>query len=217
MVDIIEEVLNEQKEERRVVLFQKIFPIVIIGAVIIALIIAFYSWYSNRRVAHNQEIGNLLVELVLGKAAYNIGDVNSDLESIVTNDQGRQSELASLKIVHNKIAANDVESALVDLVKIIEAPGFYKFTTAYARVLWLSLILDKPKLTEAEQMEARNYFQFFSDENQEFYATAMLLKAFFYQKNNDMGQAKEAAEKILKMKEASPIIKEQAKALLSGI
>ena len=217
MVDIIEEVLSEQKEERRIVLFQKVFPAVIIGAIIIALIIAFYSWYSNRKVAHNQEIGNLLIELVLGKTANNIADTNSGLESIVTNDQGRQSELASLKIVHNKIAANDIDSALLDLVKIIETPKFYKFTTSYARVLWLSLVLDKPKLSEVDQNQARNYFQFFSDEDQEFYATAMLLKAFFYKKNNDINLAKEAAEKILKIEKVSPIIQEQAKALLSLI
>lgn len=216
MVDILEEVLDDQKVERRIALFQKIFPVAIIAVIIISLIIAFYSWYNARRVAHNQEIGNLLVELILGGGNDKVENVNSDLQAIVTNGNNRQAELASLKIVHNKIAQGNSDSVLTDLAQIVDNPDFYKFTTAYARILWLSLILDKPQLTEAEQMQARSYFQFFSDENQGFYATAMLLKAFFYAKNKEINLAREAAEKVLKMEKISPIIKEQAKAFLSS-
>lgn len=214
--DILDEVLNEEKYEKRVVIFRKFFPAVIISALVIAICIALYSRYQSKTVAHNQEIGNLLLQLISVEYS-DPSIVNSSLETILTTSKNRQIELASLKLASNKMIENDYDGALESFEKIIDNKNFYKLTTSYARIMWVSIILDKQELSQNEQMKAREYLQYFNDENQEFYATATLLKAFFYNKNNQIDLAKENAMKILKMKQVSPIVREQANAILSTL
>jgi hypothetical protein len=197
-------------------LFRKFFPVIIISAIVIAIFMSLYSWYQSRALAHNQEIGNLFLQLISGEHS-DSNMVNSSLETIITTGKNRQVELASLKLASNKMIENDVDGALESFANIVDNKDFYKLTTSYARIMWVSLILDKQELSQNEQMRARDYLQYFSDENQEFYASATLLKAFFYKKNNQMDLAKENALKILKMEKVSPIIREQASAILATI
>jgi hypothetical protein len=212
--DILDEVLNEEKYEKRLVLFRKVLPKIIVFAIIIAILMILYTWQQNKIHDHNQKTGDLFLQLLSSNNS-DQNMVDSSLETMIDSTNNRQSELASIKLISNKIAANDLEGALENLEKIIDNKNFYSLTTAYARILWVSLILDKQEIAENEQIKARNYLQYFSNENQEFYAMALLLKAFLYNKNNQIDLAKEFAQNILKIDKASPIIKEQAKALLS--
>jgi len=214
VTDILDEVLNEEKYEKRLMLFRKFFPIIIISAIVIAIFISLYSWSQSRAVAHNQEIGNLFLQLIAGEYS-DPNMVDSSLETIITTGKNRQVELASLKLASNKMMQNDTDGALESFEKIIDNKDFYKLTTSYARIMWVSLILDKQELSQSEQIRARDYLQYFSDEDQEFYASATLLKAFFYKKNNQIDLAKEHAQKIIKMEKVSLIIREQANAILA--
>ena len=61
---------------------------------------------------------------------------------------------------------------------------YYELTTSFARLLWLGIILDEDKISDANQTQFRNYLQYFSQENRPFFATATLMKALFYSIEN---------------------------------
>ena len=216
MADILDEVLNDQKDEKRLILFRKLFPTIIVATIIIAISMAGYNWYQNKVEIHNREIGDMLVSLAGGE----YGDSNATIEGLkklIDNSENRQSELADIKIVDKLIRENSIQDALAHLESIIENTNYYEITTSYARLMWISLVLDQKNLTEKIQMKARNYMQFFKDEKQPFFATATLMKSFFYKKNKQNDLAAEYASNLIASNNVPIAVKEQAKALLASL
>jgi len=60
-------------------------------------------------------------------------------------------------------------------------------------------MLDQRELTEVTQIKARKYLDHFSKENQLFFASATLLRSFFYKKNGQEDLAMEYANSLIKM------------------
>ena len=50
MADILDEVLNDEKDEKRLLLFRRALPAIIITTIFIAIAMTGYSWYKNRIV-----------------------------------------------------------------------------------------------------------------------------------------------------------------------
>lgn len=216
MADILDEVLNDEKDEKRLLLFRRFFPLIIILTIVIAICMAGFNWYKNSEKSHNRKIGDMFVDLVSG----DYGDdtlTKESLEKLIETSNNRQIELAELKIAGNFIDSNDSQGALEKLETIIENKDYYEITTSFARLLWISLILDKDEISDAYQMQARNYLQYFTNEKQSFFASATLMKALFYKKNGQKDMASEYANTLLELDSASLAIKEQAKALLASI
>ncbi len=216
MSDILDEVLNVDKDNRRIVLFRKIFPIIIISTVLIALAIGGYSWFLSKKTSQNQEIGDLLVQLIYNE--YNKKDLNETLlDEIKIGRKNNVSDLAALKIVGNKIKHGDYASAMVSLNDVINNESTSEITKSYAKILYISLVLDIDKLSQDEENIVRQYFQSFDQESKAFYANATLLKSLFYLKNKQFDLAKKYSEEILSLQRASIVIKEQAKAIIAQI
>ena len=216
MADILDEVLNDAKDEKKIMFFRKIFPLIIVSTVIIAIAMASYSWYQNRVAAHNQKVGDLYVDLISGE----YGEkklVDKSLNELVKEGDNRQVELAEIQIVSGLIESGDRSSAMERLELIIANKDYYDITTSFARLLWLNIILDENNISDELQMKARNYMQYFKEADQVFFANATLLKALFYKKNTQTDLAAEYANIILGMDNASIIVKEQAKAVLSSL
>lgn len=216
MADILDEVLNDEKDEKRLKLFSRLLPIIIVVTIIIGFIISMYTWYNNRKVSHNKEIGDLFLQLV-SKEYSSEELIETALEDIINTSGNNQAELASIKIVSNKLKNNDAKSALLTLETIISNKNYYELTTAFARILWVNIILDKLEFSEGEQVKIHEYFQYFKNEQQPFYLYSLLLKALFFKKLSNDNIAKENAEAILKNPRASEILKEQARAILAII
>ena len=216
MADILDEVLNDQKDEKRLVLFRKLFPIIIGATVVIAIAMAGYNWYQNKVISHNREIGDMLVELASGEYGDDKATIEA-MEQLIESGENRQVELVQIKIVNRLIHGNNTIDAMKKLESIIEQKNYYEITTAYARLLWVSLVLDQKDLSEEMQMKARNYLQYFKDENQVFFANATLLKSFFYQKNKQNDLAAEHANSLINSPRVPIAIREQAKALVAHL
>ena len=56
MSDILEEILNDEKEAKRLKLFRKLFPAIITLTIIVALGIAGYSWFLQAKTTHNRAL-----------------------------------------------------------------------------------------------------------------------------------------------------------------
>ena len=63
------EVLNDEKDEKRLALFRKTLPTIIVATIFIAVAMACYGWYKNRIVEHNKETGDMFIDLASGQVA----------------------------------------------------------------------------------------------------------------------------------------------------
>ena len=216
MSDILEEILNDEKEAKRLKLFRKLFPTIITLTIIVALGIAGYSWFLQAKTTHNQEIGDSFVQLISDESK-NTKLFNEILKEIETNNKSKLSELASIKLASEQIKLTNVSDSMQLLSKIINNKDYSEITKSYARILYISLVLDIDNLNNELENKVREYLQYFTNDSQVFYATATLLKSLFYFKNNQLDLAKQYALETLKLPRASAIIKEQAKAIIAGI
>lgn len=215
MADILDEVLSDEKDENKILLFRKVLPIIIVTTIIIAISIASYSWYQHKTTDYNRKIGDEFVELILEPGEADAAILS--LEALVNDSQNRQIELAELKIVSTLIAANNVAAAMEKLETIINNTKYYDITTSFARLVWISRVLDADKMSEEVHTKAIAYLQYFTNKDQPFFATATLLKALFYKKHDQNDLATKYAAIILESKDASLILKEQARAILASM
>ena len=216
MTDILDEILNDEKDAKRLQIFRKILPIVITLTIITAIFMAIYSWFLQAKTQHNQEIGDSFVQLVSGEYK-DTKLVNTLLEEININGENKLSELASIKLVSTQVQLNDISKAITLLEAIIDNKEYSEITRSYARILYISLILDIDNLNTDQENKSREYLQYFNKDSQVFYATATLLKSLFYLKSNQLDFAKQHALEVLKLSRASGVIKEQAKAVIAQI
>lgn len=216
MADILDEALSDEKDEKKIMLFRKIFPIIITLTVIIAIAMGGFSWYQNRLESHNQKVGDMLVDLISGE----YGEkklINESLDNLIQDGDNRQVEMAEIQRVVNVIESGDSPAAFELLESIIANTNYNDITRSFARLLWLNLILDEKSISDELKMKARNHMQYFKEPSQVFFINATLLKAVFYKKNNQNDLAAEYANTILDLESASLIAKEQARAILSGL
>lgn len=216
MSDILEEVLNDEKDAKRLKLFRKLFPAIITLTIIVALGIAGYNWFLQAKITYNQEIGDSFVQLISDESK-DTKLLNDLLKEIEINHKSKLSELASIKLVSQQIKLNNISDATQLLNEIISNNDHSEITKAYARILYISLVLDVDNLNNEQENKVREYLQYFTKDSQVFYATATLLKSLFYLKNNQLNLAQQHAVEILKLPRASAIIKEQAKDIIAGI
>ncbi len=216
MADILDEALSDEKDEKKIMLFRKIFPIIITLTVIIAIAMGGFSWYQNRLESHNQKVGDMLVDLISGE----YGEkklINESLDNLIQDGDNLQVEMAEIQRVVNVIESGDSPAAFEQLESIIANTNYNDITRSFARLLWLNLILDEKSISDELKMKARNHMQYFKEPSQVFFINATLLKAVFYKKNNQNDLAAEYANTILDLESASLIAKEQARAILSGL
>jgi hypothetical protein len=216
VADILDEVLNDTQDEKKLILFRKLLPIIIILTIIIASSIAVYTWYNNKKAEHNNKIGDMFVEIISGEYDSDTTLVSA-LKGLAETSENRQAELAEIEIVSKLIAENNSADALSTLESIINNTEYYELTTSFARLVWIGIILDEDKISDANQTQSRNYLQYFSQEDRPFFATATLMKALFYKKNNQNDLATEYVNIVLKLPDATLILKEQARAILASI
>lgn len=216
MVDIIEEIVNEEKDAKRLHYFQKLFAPIIIFTVIIALLIAFWGYYSKKKEEHNQEIGDIFVEVPNNK-------VNSEeyldngLGGVIATSGNNLEQLAKIKLAAHHIQKGKKESAAELLKGMIEDKSSLEVTKAYARIILLSMIIDNEDINESDKLEASNLLNYFSSPEKPLFATGTLFKSLFYLKINQLDLAEQYANQAMSLEGENIIIREQASVILNNI
>lgn len=216
MVDILDEVLSDEKHEKRLYLFRKILPFIITFSLIIAFIIAGYGWYKNRNTKHNQNIGDLLVSLVLENSK-DFSLSTKSLEELSIKSENRQAELAQIQLVNNYLASKNPGVAKTKLIEIINNNSYLELTRSYARIMWLSLVLAEVDLSDEDKNRTKIFFDHFDNENLVFFGTATIMKSLYYKKIGQIELARQYAEQLVKSPSTPLVIKEQASALLANL
>jgi hypothetical protein len=207
MADLFDEVLNEEKYTSRAMLFKRFFPVIILLTILGALSIGFYSWYKDKNIAHNQMLGDLLVDIINQQGP----EVKDEFLFKAHNGQKELLEIFNISNSENySDAQNQIES-------IIENTQNLDLTIAYAKILWVSNFLQNGDTLGPEYEKAVKYLESFSSDRQVFYINAHLLKALLYIKANNFTAAQEAAEKILQNPKSPKVVRDQARSVISYI
>lgn len=216
MTDILDEVLSDENEARKLYYFKKFLPITIILTIIIILLMLIYNWQESKKIKNNQQTGDILLK--------SIALINDDkdltiksLENLIKTSHNRVGELASIQQVSIEIKQKNISKATELLKIIISNKNYSELTTSYARLVWLILAIDKSDLSNINVKETEEYLNYFDNANKPFYGTASLIKAIWYNKNGSKDLAEKILNNLITLDNINSIVKEQAKALLSNI
>ncbi|XVN42054.1 MAG: DUF2659 family protein [Candidatus Rickettsia vulgarisii] len=216
MTDILDEVLNDENEAKKLYYFKKLLPIAIILTIITILLMLLYNWQEDKKIKNNQQTGDILV-----KSISLINDdkdlTNISLENLIKTSNNKVGELASIEQVSIEIKQNNISKATELLKIIITNKNYSELTTSYARLVWLILTMDKSDLSNINIKEVEEYLNYFDNENKPFYGTANLIKAIWHIKSGSKDLATKILNNLITLENISSIVKEQAKALLSSI
>ncbi|MCC8416619.1 MAG: DUF2659 family protein [Rickettsia endosymbiont of Gnoriste bilineata] len=216
MADILQEVLSDKNEEKKLYYFKKILPITIILTLIVILFMLINNWRDRKAIKNNQKTGD-----ILAKSIALIND-NKDLaikslDNLMTTSNNKVSGLAAIEQASIKIHQGDFIEARTLLKKVIDNNNYDELTSAYARLVWLSLMIDDPNLSDININAIEKYLNYFDDENKPFFGTANIIKATWYIRNNSKDLAENTLKKLISLESTTQVVKEQAKALLLNL
>jgi hypothetical protein len=221
MTDILAEVLDDKKDERIFYYFKKSLPIIIISTLIIILLMLLYNWREKEKIKNNQQTGDILVKAI-SLIDHDKSLTERSLENLITTSHNKISDLAAIEQVNIQINLGNQLKAKSLLKELINNKHYDELTTAYARLIWLSLIIDETNLSGPDIKETEEYLSYFNDDTKPFFGTANIIKAIWYINNNSRNSTEISGEtsvetilkKIISTEHTTQIVKEQAKALL---
>jgi len=216
MTDILEEILNDKNEERTLYYFKKMLPIAIICTILVVLFMLVNNWNENKKIENNKKIGDILVNTIRIINDNQASTIKS-LDNLILTSNNKVKDLAIIEQIGIKINQGDTEDAKILLQNVINDAKYDELTTAYARLIWLSVVIDETDLSKINTNEMNGCLNYFDDENKAFFGTANIIKAIWYIKNNSIDLAIDTLKKILSSKNATQTSKDQARALLSNL
>lgn len=218
MTDILDEVLNDQNEEKRLVFFKRLLPIVIIISIIAITIMVITKNNKNNQIKNNQKNGDIFVKAISVKTLQDDKELaNSTLENLVNISGTKIKEIALLEQVAIKLSGKQYLEARNLLNEIIEHKEYSEIITSYARIAWCSLVIDDKNLDISDKEKLIKYLNYFDNEDKPFWATASIMKAIWDIKNNMNAKAEKNLRNLLTSNSASDLLKDQAKALLVNL
>jgi len=216
MTDILEEVLSDQNDEKRLAYFKKILPVVVVCTAIIVVFMLWSNWHKAKVVENNQRTSGILIQSV-SSANNNQELLQKSLKNLIESSGNKIGELAAIEQVGITIRQGDIEEAKNLLDKIIHNSSYTELTTAYARLIWLDLVIEVQNLASVDRNKVEEYLNYFDKEDKAFFGTANIIKAIWYIKNNASDLAKNTLIRVIAAENVTPLIKNQATALLSKI
>lgn len=215
MADILDEVLRDQSDEKKLYFFRKILPFVIGFTILVVTGMIINNWYQDKKSKENMELGGILIKSLNNPDKKTTDEVLSELAK--NHPDNKVSEIAMLKRVGILVESSEIAKVKALLEEIVNSKHSGSTTKSFARVAWLSLVIDQPQMTEKEKDIFQEYLKYYTDDSQEFFGTASLLKAIWFEKNNQDELAKEVLIALKSASNIPAIIKEQARALLAKL
>lgn len=216
MADLLEEVLSDHQDEKKLYYFRKLLPVVVVITACIVVGMIVYNWRSAKQDHYNTLIGDILLK-AMSVAETDQDSAFSSLSGLVKQGKTHAVEIALLEKIGIKLKSKDYTSVKTITDEIINNKKFYHITKSYAKIIWLSLVIDQQVISAEEGKTVTNYLNSFSNENQEFFGTASLIKAFWYLKQNQRDLAKEVLKTTIALNNVTLVVKDQATALLSSL
>lgn len=214
MSDLIDEVINDKKDELKMFYFKKSIPIILGLTILLIIGMVINDFRQNKARLHSIEMGDTIVK--------SIDSMNSDmqvaeegLDFVLKNAKNNEKDLAALQLIAIKTSSGQIEEALAFIDDVIKQKDYLDSTKSYAKLMWLSFMIERAKLSEENISRAKDYFASYNEDSL-FYGSASLLEALWYQ-NTDKAKSLEILGKLLSSNAVSNIVKEEAYALMSNL
>lgn len=216
MADILDEVLSDKSEERKVFYLKKALPIVGAITLLVIIIMVINNIRVSTKAKYNIEMGDTLVKS-LEHAQTDPKVAIEGIEYLMDNAENHAKDIAALQMIAMNISRGDASGALSTIQKVIDGKNYLSLTQNYAKLMWISVILDSPDaIQEESSKQLEKYFKDFESEDVPFYGSANLLKALYYEKT-DKAKALSIAEKIVSSKKVAPTLQDEARAIIANI
>lgn len=215
MSDLIEETHLDYKEEQKLKYFKKSLPFIISGTIIIIIIMTITNWLNNKKIAHNQAIGDLFIKTLQS----NGGDkklLDDALSMLIKEANNGIADLAHFEKVKIKMEESDASGALSELEELINKAQ-KPITQSYAMILWMNIMIDQESLSDASKAKMLKYIDHFKNSNTPFYGSAMLIKALFEIQNQQINSAKITLQNIITSKDITSTVQDQARSILANL
>ena len=217
MSDILEEVLRDHSDEKKIYYFRKILPIVISFSIMVVALLLYNNWYKDRQLANQMRASDKFFDILLSNPEID-KNAYKNLDDIIVDRSSNVSALASLEQIGVQLKQNNLSQAKILLEKIIFNNDYDQLTKAYAYMSWLSLVTNSSDLSSDDKEKFEKSFSFFDDEEEyPFRGTINLLRALWWIQNNQHDNAIKILQKVIKFDDAASSTKEQAKALLNTV
>lgn len=214
MADIIDEVIRDKKEETKVLYFRKSLPFVLGITILVVLGMIINDFRRSSAKAHNEEVGDTIVNSLENLA--NDPDVAFEgLKYVQDNAKNHAKDVAILQEIAIKMASKKLDDAVNLLEDVIENKKFQDLTRSYARLTWISIMMDKKSIPDETKSKIKKYFGDFKEQSP-YWASAKLLEALYFA-GSDKAKANSIAESILASKNATRNVREEASALISNL
>jgi hypothetical protein len=209
VTDIFEEAKRESSDAKKIDIFRKILPKIIIITIIIILVMTIQNWYRNKEEKQNQKASQTLLELLQKK------DITiEDLKNQYFPPSSPQQELFSIFVVNQLLLKKASLDIILDHISnLIAENHLSEITKSYLKLIWLNNILTKKQISVEEEAKIQNYLDSF-EEKDLFYNNAILIRSLLYYQKGEKELATKYAEKILMLKNIPSILKEQAYAII---
>ena len=137
------------------------------------------------------------------------------LSYVQENAKNHAKDIAALQQIAINIASNNDAEALDMLEVAIENKEYLDLTRSYAKLTWISIMMDKKSISDDVKSKMEKHFSSFTEESP-FWGSAKLLEALYFV-GSDNERAKNVASSLLSSKVSTQNIKEEAEALISNL
>ena len=215
MSDLIEEAHLDYKEEQKMKYFKKALPFVIGGTIVVIIVMTIMNWMNNRKIAHNQEMGDLFIKVLQTHS----GDhklLDDALSMLIKETDNGMGDLAAIEKVKLRIMAKDIKGALAEL-EVVASKAHKPIVKSYAMLLWMNIMIDHDSFTEGDKLKMHKYFVHFDNSEIPFYGSATIIKALFEIKNNQIDLAKITLNKLIVTDDITSTVRDQARSILTNL
>lgn len=213
MSDLLEETKSDYLEIKKLEYFKKALPIIIIGTIIIISGMLIKGWLHNRNISSNQKVGDLFIQAIQSNDQKLLDD---SLDLIINDNSTAFSDIARLVKIQEQMSSDNSELLLKTLQDIAKSSK-NNITMAYARVIWMNIMIDKPTLSNAEEKDLEEYIAYFKNESIPFFGSVSIVNALHRIKKNDIEGARIVLNQLLSNENISRTVQDQANAILSNL
>ena len=165
---------------------------------------------------YNIEMGDTLVK-ALENAQTDPKVAIEGIQYLIDNAENHVKDLAALQMIAMNFSRGDLDAVLSVTSDIINGKNYLPLTQNYAKLMWISVIVDGNKdVKEKNSEQLAKYFKDFKDEDTPFYGSVNLLQALYYQ-DTDKPKALKIAESLIASKKVAPTITEEARAIFANL
>ena len=224
--DIVKEVEDDYKQLKKIAIFKKSLPIIIISTIIIAVYWNVYEHYKHKSENADMEASKIFIE-----ANFNSQTSSALIEKllhIVKTADDKIAELAILRLIQEDLVLHKSKKEAKDLLydiandqpisADIKKVKYQDLTKRYAKYLYVSLFMDDfGALAEQDAKVIEKFISDLTNTEGAFYDSALLSKAIFLGKTKSLEECKSALQLLISKKNFNEVVRRYAQILLHNI